>query len=160
MTKENNENIEKEAEEVEETMDLSFFMPESVEAVHEVTAPISQRFKNKEGKIIPFKFKPITTDRMDELEKLHTKPVIKKNRKVGERVDQARFMAHVAVESTIYPDFKDTKLRRAYRTEDPIEIAKRILKVPGEYTNWINQASEVNGFDDTVDDLEEIAKNS
>ncbi|HLR92405.1 MAG TPA: hypothetical protein VK048_05030 [Atopostipes sp.] len=156
-----NENKDQNQEVVEESsMDLSFFMPGKAEQVEVVEAPISQRFKDAKGKIIPFQFKPITTDRVDELEKFHTKPVIKGNKKVGERVDQARFMAHIAVESTIYPNFKDEKMRKAYKSEDPIEIAKKVLNVVGEYTNWMSKASEVNGFEDSLDDLEEIAKNS
>lgn len=154
MTNEN-----KDQNQVEESMDLSFFMPGNAESTEEIKAPISQRFKDKKGKIIPFVFKPITTDRVDELEKLHTKPVIKGNKKVGERVDQARFMAHISVESTVYPDFKAVELRKAYKLEDPIEIAKKVLNVAGEYSNWISKASQVNGFDDSVEDLEEIAKN-
>jgi len=144
----------------DQVMDLSYFMPGNVEVTEETKAPISRRFKDKEGKVIPFIFKPITTDRVDELEKLHTKPVIKGNKKVGEKVDNARFMAHIAVESTVYPNFKAVEMRKAYKSEDPIEIAKKVLNVAGEYSNWIAKAAEVNGFEDSVEDLEEIAKNS
>lgn len=154
-----NEKKDQEQEVVEESMDLSFFMPGNTEVTEEIKAPISQRFKDKKGKIIPFIFKPITTDRVDELEKLHTKSVIKGNKKVGEKVDNARFMAHIAVDSTIYPNFKSTEFRKAYKLEDPIEIAKQVLNIAGEYTNWISKASEANGFNDTVEDLEEVAKN-
>jgi hypothetical protein len=142
-----------------QVMDLSYFMPGNAQVTEEVTAPISRRFKDKDGNVIPFIFKPITTDRVDELEKLHTKPVIKGNKKVGEKVDNARFMAHIAVESTIYPNFKAVELRKAYKSEDPIEIAKQVLNVAGEYSNWIAKAAEVNGFDDSIEDLEEAAKN-
>ncbi|MGJ9460121.1 phage tail assembly chaperone [Oceanobacillus sp. CF4.6] len=155
MTNENKD----QKESVEESMDLSFFMPDKVEVTEIVEAPISKRFKDKNGKIIPFKFKTITTERVDELEKLHTLPVIKKNKKVGERVDQAQFIAHIAIDSTIYPNFKAQEMRKAYKSEDPIEIAKKVLNVAGEYSNWIAKASEVNGFDDSVEDLEEAAKN-
>lgn len=143
----------------EQVMDLSYFMPSNTQVTEEVKTPISRRFKDKEGQVIPFVFKPITTDRVDELEKLHTKPVIKGNKKVGERVDNARFMAHIAVESTIYPNFKAVELRKAYKSEDPIEIAKKVLNVAGEYSNWIAKSAEVNGFDDSIEDLEEAAKN-
>ncbi|MGE8079022.1 phage tail assembly chaperone [Peribacillus loiseleuriae] len=143
----------------EVAMDLSFFMPGKAEEVEEVKHPISKRFKDKEGKIIPFVFKPITTDRVDEIEKLHTKPVMKNNRKVGEKVDQARFLAHIAVETTIYPNFKSLELRKAYKSEDPIEIAKKVLNVAGEYAQWVGKSTEINGFDDSIEDLEEAAKN-
>ena len=62
-------------------------------------------------------------------------------------------------ESTVYPDFKAAEMRKAYKNEDPVEIAKKVLHVAGEYANWIAKAAEINGFEDDLDDLEEIAKN-
>jgi hypothetical protein len=147
------------AENQEQSLDLSFFMPGKAEVVEEVKAPISKRFKDKDGNIIPFIFKPISTERVDEIEKMSMRNVVRKNRVVGKEVDQARFMARIAVETTVYPNFKAEKLRKAYKTEDPVEVAKKVLHVAGEYAEWIAKASEVNGFDDSIDDLEEVAKN-
>nr|WP_255428722.1 phage portal protein [Sporosarcina sp. resist] len=136
-------------------------MPENAEEVQEIERVVSKRFKNKEGKAIPFRFKAITTERIDELEKLHTIPVYSgsRKRKTGEKVDQSRFMAHMAVESTIYPDFKSPKMRKGYKTQDPIEVAKKMLHVGGEYSEWLATVNEINGFDDSVEELEEAAKN-
>ncbi|WP_434736086.1 phage tail assembly chaperone, partial [Bacillus subtilis] len=47
----------------------------------------------------------------------------------------------------------------AYKTADPVEVAKRVLSVGGEYANWLNKAIEINGFEDDFEDLEEEAKN-
>lgn len=152
-------NKNEEIEEVEIANDLSFFMPGKAETVEEIKIPISSRFKDAKGEIIPFVFKAITTARVDELEELSTESIIKKNRKVGEKVNQARFIAHIAVESTVYPNFKSAEFRKAYKTEDAVEIAKKVLNVAGEYANWLNKANEINGFNDTPEDLEEAAKN-
>ncbi|KIL80733.1 phage tail assembly chaperone [Bacillus badius] len=148
-----NENVE------EVAMDLSFFMPGVAKAVEVEEWPISKRFVDKKGKVIPFKFKAITTERIDELEKESMKPVYQGKKKVGETVDTARFYAKVAIESTIYPNFKAAELRKAYKTEDPVEVAKQVLHIGGEYANWVAKAVEINGFDDTPEDLEEAAKN-
>lgn len=143
----------------ENLLDLSFFMPGKAEVVDEITTSISKRFKDNKGNIIPFRFKPITTERVDELEKECMKPVVKNNRVVGKELDNSRFMARISVESTVYPDFRAADMRKAYKTEDSVEIAKKVLHVAGEYANWIAKASEINGFDDDVEDLEELAKN-
>jgi len=39
-------------------------------------------------------------------------------------------------------------LREAYKTPDPVEVAKRFLSVSGEYANWLNKAIEIIGFED------------
>lgn len=162
MTNKNN-NVE-EIEEVniaEDINDLSFFMPGAAEEIEEVERLVSKRFKNKKGDLIKFRFKPIPTTRIDELEKQHTVPVYSGSRRkrTGEKLDQSRFMASIAVESTIYPDFKSADLRKAYGEQDPIEVAKKMLHVGGEYGEWLNIANEVNGFDDSIEELEEAAKN-
>lgn len=141
--------------------DLSFFMPGKAEEVEEIERIVSRRFKDNEGNVVPFRFKPIQTTRIDELEKQHTIPVYSgsRRRKTGEKLDNARFMAHIAVETTIYPNFKSEKLRNAYGEQDPIEVAKKMLHVGGEYAEWLHITNEINGFEDSPEDLEEAAKN-
>ncbi|TYS31758.1 phage tail assembly chaperone [Bacillus pumilus] len=139
--------------------DLSFFMPGQTTEAEEVKSIISKRFVDKEGKVIPFVFKAITTERIDELEKENTTYKNVKGRGRVKDLDSQRFYARIAVESTIYPDFKSKELREAYSTQDPVEVAKRVLSVGGEYANWLNKAIEVNGFEDEIEDLEDAVKN-
>ncbi|BBP90930.1 phage-like element PBSX protein XkdN [Bacillus safensis] len=139
--------------------DLSFFMPGQTTEAEEVKSIISKRFVDKEGKVIPFVFKAITTERIDELEKENTTFKNVKGRGRVKDLDSQRFFTYIAVESTIYPDFKSKELREAYGTQDPVEVAKRVLSVGGEYANWLNKAIEVNGFEDEIEDLETEAKN-
>lgn len=161
MTNNKVEDFENEEELSEVVNDLSFFMPGAAEEVEEVERFVSKRFKNQKGNVIPFRFKPVTTSRIDELEKFHTEPIYSgtRRKKVGEQVNQSRFMAAIAVETTVYPNFKAPELRKAYGEQDPIEIAKKMLHVGGEYSTWIQIASEINGFDDSLEDLEDAAKN-
>ena len=56
----------------EKVYDLSFFMPGQTVEAEEIKVPISKRFVDKKGNVIPFVFKPITTERIDELEKENT----------------------------------------------------------------------------------------
>ncbi|MGA3882152.1 phage tail assembly chaperone, partial [Bacillus pumilus] len=51
------------------------------------------------------------------------------------------------------------ELREAYSTQDPVEVAKSVLSVGGEYANWLNKAIEIKGFEDEIEDLEDAAKN-
>ncbi|CUB44672.1 MULTISPECIES: phage tail assembly chaperone [Bacillus] len=143
----------------EKVYDLSFFMPGQTIEAEEVKVPISKRFKDKAGNVVPFVFKAITTERIDELEKENTTYKNVKGRGRVKELDSQRFYARIAVETTVYPNFKSKELREAYKTEDPVEVAKRILSVGGEYANWLNKAIEINGFEDDLEDLEEEAKN-
>ncbi|ADV96275.1 MULTISPECIES: phage tail assembly chaperone [Bacillus] len=147
------------SEKNENVYDLSFFMPGKTIEAEEIKVPISKRFVDKKGNIVPFIFKAITTERIDELEKETTTYKNVKGRGRVKDLDSQRFYARIAVESTVYPDFRSKELREAYKTADPVEVAKRVLSVGGEYANWLNKAIEINGFEDELEDLEEEAKN-
>ncbi|MGE6260868.1 phage tail assembly chaperone [Heyndrickxia sporothermodurans] len=139
--------------------DMSFFMDGNADEAQEEEVIVSKRYKDRKGKVIPFIMKAITTERLDELEKECMKTQYHKGRKIGETLDTSRFYARIAVESTVYPDFKAEELRKSYKTEDAVEVAKRVLSVGGEYSTWIEASMRINGFDDSLEDLEEEAKN-
>lgn len=142
----------------EQVQDLSIFLPQNIEEAEEVQVLISKRFKDKDEKIVPFTLKAISTDRVDEIEKECT--TYKKVRGTGSvrNFDNQRFMQRIAVESTVYPPFKSQELRKAYGTQDPIEVARKVLHVAGDFTKWLEETQRVNGFGDE-EDLEELAKN-
>ncbi|MCY9219037.1 phage tail assembly chaperone, partial [Bacillus haynesii] len=54
------------------------------------------------GNVIPFVFKAITTERIDELEKENTTYKNVKGRGRVKDLDTQRFYARIAVESTVY----------------------------------------------------------
>lgn len=56
----------------EKVYDLSFFMPGQTIEAEEVKVAISKRFVDEEGNVVPFIFKAITTQPIDELEKENT----------------------------------------------------------------------------------------
>lgn len=61
--------------------------------------------------------------------------------------------------STVYPDFTDKKLLKAYEEHDAVNVAKAILNVPGEYTAWIDKALSVNELDEDYSEIEDEVKN-
>lgn len=143
----------------EQVRDMSFFMAGNAEETTEEEVIISKRYKDKGGKVIPFIMKAIPTEELDELEKSCMKPRYQSGKRIGEYLDSSRFYARMGVESTIYPNFKAEELRKSYNTQDPVEIAKKVLSVGGEYSKWIEETLRINGFDDNFDELVEEAKN-
>lgn len=119
---------------------------------------ISQRFADDKGKSIPFKIKAIGQSRVEEVMEECTKPVTKKGRLIDERLDKNRFVARLVVESTVYPDFKNSELLKSYGAVDPIDLVKEML-LPGEYADLVESVQRINGFDVDFDELVEEAKN-
>jgi hypothetical protein len=120
---------------------------------------VSKRYTDEEGKVIPFEIKAIPTERIEQLQDECTIPVYKKRQKVDEKLDVKRFAGRMAVESTVFPDFKDPELLASYGLIDPVDLAKAVLNVGGEYIEWVQAVQRVNGFDEDFEELVEEAKN-
>ncbi|WP_063564822.1 phage portal protein [Paenibacillus sp. O199] len=138
---------------------MAFFMKGKAAEVKEEEVIITQRYKDDEGKPIPFIMKALNTTRIDELESECTKPEIKKGKKVGEKLDGKRLSLRIAIESTVYPNFRDAELLKSYGLTDPVDLAKAVLSVGGEYMEWMQEANRINGFDESEDELNEDVKN-
>lgn len=138
---------------------MDFFMKGRGKELPVEEVPVTARFLDDKGKPIPFLMRALSTDRIEELEEECTVPITKKGRKVGEELDAKRFAARVAIETTVYPNFRSPELRKSYGTEDAVEVAKAVLSVGGEYIEWIRQAQRVNKFDEDFEDLLDDAKN-
>jgi hypothetical protein len=130
---------------------LAFFMNGKAEQPKEKEVYVSKRYKDEEDKIIPFVMKAITTERLDQLADECTDD--------EKGLDRPRYLARIAVESTVYPDFKNSELLKSYGVVDPVDAAKKVLSVGGEYNEWIKQAQVVNGYFEDFEKLVEEAKN-
>ena len=139
-------------------MDMNMFLKGKAEALPEVEKVVTERYKDEAGKPVPFKFKAISSQFLDDIKKECTKTLYIKGQKI-EKSDNERFVAKVAIETTVYPDFKSAELLTSYDCVDPVNLAHEILSLPGEYTDWVEAAFKVNGFDDKFEDLVAEAKN-
>ncbi len=142
---------------VTKTMDV--FMKGKAKQVVTEEVVVSKRYVDDAGNPIPFLLKAIDTKRIEELQDECTVPQFKKGKKVGEEVDWKRFACRLAVESTVYPNFKDAELLKSYELVDPCDLVKEILQVGGEYAELIQAVQRVNGFDSDFEELVDEAKN-
>lgn len=139
--------------------DMSFFMKGRAKQTPEIEEVISTRYVDEEGNPIPFRFKPLATDRIEAIQEECLIPVTRKGRKVDEKLDDKRFAARLGIETTVYPDFKDPELLKSYGVVDPVDAVKAVLSLGGEYAEWIRVIQRVNGFDEEFEDLVDEAKN-
>jgi hypothetical protein len=126
--------------------ELQAFFAENVEndIVEEVV--ISKRFKDKNGKPIPWKIKAIGEDVNTELRKSCTKKVKIKNGIFMNETDQEAYLAKLAVECVVFPDLRNAELLKSYGVMAPEELVKKML-LPGEYGKLLEKIQELNGFD-------------
>ncbi|MGL4790492.1 MAG: phage tail assembly chaperone [Anaerotignaceae bacterium] len=133
----------------------NFLNPIKEEVVYFVA---SERFVDGDGKPIEWELKPISSRVDEEIRKeCTTKVQIKKNRRVNE-LDAERYMCRMVVESVVAPNLHAKELLDGYGVMSATELIKVMLK-PGEYATLTEKVSEINGFDVSMEELVDQAKN-
>ena len=81
----------------------------------------------------------------------------KKNQYLPE-TDYETYLGKLAAKCTVFPNLNDAELQDSYGVMGADTLLKKMLK-PGEYQDYLKKVQEVNGFDVTMSDLVEEAKN-
>ncbi|HWR07098.1 phage tail assembly chaperone [Sporomusa sp.] len=139
-------------------MDMSAFMKGKAKQLPEEEKVITHLYVDEAGQPIPFKFKAIPTSVVDGIRADCTIVIVGKGQRI-EKFDKDRFACRVAIATTTFPDFKDPELLKSYGCVDPVDLAKAILTLPGEYTDWIQSCFKLNGYSDSYEELVGEAKN-
>lgn len=112
------------------------------------------------GKKKIMKFKPISADLGDKLRKKNRKIKFVKGQRIME-TDQDNYVSDLIIETTTCPDLKNSKLQASWGvmgSEELLNAMKSKMR-DGEFTEWSTIVSEVNGYDKSVSELVEEAKN-
>ena len=64
----------------------------------------------------------------------------------------------MCVACTVFPNLNDAELQDSYGVKTPDALLKKMLK-PGEYTEYKAKVMEVNGYDMSMEELVDEAKN-
>ncbi|CDX04154.1 XkdN-like tail assembly chaperone [Desulfitobacterium sp. LBE] len=135
--------------------DLQDFLMDSFEEVEPIERRVSLGGKEK-----IMKFKPISAATGDEIRRSCRKTTFHKGQRLVE-TDQDAFVAKLIIETTTVPDFKSQELQQSWGVlgaENLLKAMKTKMK-DGEYATFSNIVSEVNGYDKSMNDLVEEAKN-
>lgn len=138
--------------------DFSVFM--NGKATTETTKYVaSKRFANK-GKPVEWEIKPIDSDLDERLRKECTKkvPIVGKRGQYNQETDTDKYIGKMCVACTVYPNLNDAELQDSYGVKDAEALLKKML-LPGEYTEYKAKVMEVNGYDMSMEELVEEAKN-
>lgn len=139
--------------------DFSMFMAGNAKKCENVKYVASKRFTVK-GKPVEWELKAIDSELDDAIRKECTKkvPVANKRGQYTQEVDNNKYAARLCVASTVFPDLNNAELQDSYGVKSAEALLKQML-LPGEFVEFKVKVMEVNGFDLSMDDLVENAKN-
>lgn len=140
--------------------ELSCFLAQNAIRVENVKHVVSRRFLDKAGKPVEWEIRCITPEEDEILKKACTKrvPVVGKKGAYLPETDYSAYVAKLAAKCTVFPNLNDKELQDSYQVMGDDALLKRML-IPGEYSDYLAKVQEVNGFDISMDELVEEAKN-
>ena len=119
---------------------------------------ISNRFVDDEGNPVEWELKSIPSKLDEELRKACTERIVLSKNKQTKELNAMKYMDMLVVASVVEPNLNSKELQDAYGVMGAEELLKAMLK-PGELIDLQQKVSEINGFDVTMDDLVNKAKN-
>ena len=139
--------------------DFSIFMAGNAVKDEVVKYAASKRFV-KNGTPVEWEIKAIDSDLDEALRKECTKkvPIAGKRGQYTQETDTDKYIAKMCVACTVYPNLNDAELQDSYGVKDGVALLKKMLK-PGEYTEYKAKVMEVNGYDMSMEELVDEAKN-
>ena len=139
--------------------DFSVFMAGNANKTEIVKYPASKRFAVK-GKPVEWEIKAIDSDLDEALRKECTKrvPIPGKRGQYNQETDTDKYIGKMCVACTVYPNLNDAELQDSYGVKSGEELLRKML-LPGEYTDLKTKIMEINGYDLSMEELVDEAKN-
>lgn len=141
-------------------MNLSAFLAENALAVENVKFAASKRFMGDDGKPMLWEIKTITGTEDEALRKSCAKrvPIPGKKNQYQKETDYDMYLGKLAVACTVFPNLNDKDLQDSYKVMGAEALLKTML-TPGEYADYLTKVQEVCGFETTLQDEVDEAKN-
>ena len=139
--------------------DFSVFMAGNVAKAETIKYVASNRFASKD-KPVEWELKAIDSDTDEAIRKECTKkvPVAGKRGQYTQETDTDKYIAKMCAACTVYPNLNDAELQDSYGVKSADALLRKML-LPGEYTEYKAKVMEVNGYDMSMEELVEEAKN-
>ena len=138
---------------------LSAFFAQNALKIENVKYVASKRFLDEKKKPIEWEIKSISSQEDEQLRKECTKRV--QNGKRGQftlETDYNLYLGKLASKCTVYPNLNDVELQNSYGVMGADNLLKTMLTA-GEYAEYLSKIQEINGFDISIDEMVDEAKN-
>ena len=131
-----------------------FLQPSPMEETKEVI--ISDRFKDENGKPLPFKLRKIDSETSEALMK-RCRRKERVNGQIINEIDNTKYTKLLVLACVVSPNFKDSEMCDYYKVVNPEDVPSRMLSI-GEFSRLSDEIMKFNDFD-TPEDIENEVKN-
>lgn len=141
--------------------DLHAFLKKNKKEAAEVEYAPTKAFVDEKGHALKWKFKAITSEQFDEITEKCTReiPIPGKRGQYKRNVDANLLNRRMICECTVFPDLQNAELQDSYGVKTPEELLQQLVSNPGEYADLLAFVSRLCGFDTSLEDKVDQAKN-
>lgn len=114
-----------------------------------------------DGSPLKWEFRHISAKEDEEIRDAATKdvPIPGKPGRYRQKLHTARYLAEMVVASTVVPDLYNKELQDSYGVKTPADLLMALVDDPGEYQDLCLWVQEFQGYNSTMDDDVNTAKN-
>lgn len=133
---------------------LKLFLKENKVKASNVFYRATKSLKDENGEALKWEIRRITTS---EDEKIREDATIRDKNTV--KIDYGMYLKKLAAASVVYPPLYNAVLQDSYNVKTPEELIEQLIDNPGEYQEFIRFLQKLNGFDVSMQERVEEAKN-
>lgn len=121
---------------------------------------VSKNFVDSNGNPIEWELRVLGADEDESIRRDATRKVKVAGRSGAytSELDTNTYLTKMVAASVVYPNLNDKELQDSYKVMGAEQLLKAMLNA-GEYIQLSGKVAEINGFDNTVEELAEEAKN-
>lgn len=140
---------------------LSLFLKKNKKLKENTTYPATKSLLDEQGNPLEWIIKPLTTKENENIRESCTfeVPVKGKPNMFRPKVDTNQYLAKMIVASVVEPNLYNAELQDSYDVKTPEDLLKEMIDDPGEYNDFAAFIQQFNGFNTSLNDKVEEAKN-
>lgn len=141
--------------------DLSRFLKVNKIKRENTTFAATKSLVDAKGNPLPWTIKPLTTKENDAIrdECMIEVPVKGKPNMFRPKLDTSKYIGKMICACVVEPNLYDKDLQDSYGVMSPDDLLKEMIDDPGEYQEFATFVQNFNGFNTTLEDKVEEAKN-
>ena len=140
---------------------FSKFMKANKIVKENTTFAATKSLVDEDGKPLLWTIKPLTTAENENIREncMVEIPVTGKPNMYRPKLDTSKYIAKMVAASVVEPNLYDKDLQDSYGVMTPEDLLKEMIDDPGEYNEFVVFIQKYNGFNTTLSDKVEEAKN-
>ena len=140
---------------------FSRFMKENKTVKENTTYVATKSLTDEKGEPLPWTIKPLSTKENDNIRDdcMMEVPVTGKPNMFRPKLNTSKYIAKMICACVIEPNLYDKELQDSYGVMTPEDLLKEMVDDPGEYQDFAAFIQNFNGFNTTLEDKVEEAKN-